>query len=94
MLTLLIQEARLSATMRGVEMDCREALYPGCIGVTEKALDKMSFWQKIKIVGRHSLQKIFAYLMVLSLLLILPECGVSVGVASVAQKLSDVRKEG
>lgn len=31
MLTLLIQEARLSATMRGVEMDCREALYPGCI---------------------------------------------------------------
>lgn len=36
----------------------------------EEALDKMSFWQKIKIVGRHSLQKIFAYLMVLSLLLI------------------------
>lgn len=70
MLTLLIQEARLSATMRGVEMDCREALYPGCIGVTEEALNKMSFWQKIKIVGRHSLQKIFAYLMVLSLLLI------------------------
>lgn len=66
----LIQEARLSATMRGVEMDCREALYPGCIGVTEEALNKMSFWQKIKIVGRYSLQKIFAYLMVLSLLLI------------------------
>lgn len=43
MLTLLIQEARLSATMRGVEMDCREALYPGCIGVTEEALNKMSF---------------------------------------------------
>ena len=36
----------------------------------QEALDKMSFWQKIKIVGRHSLQKIFAYLMVLSLLLI------------------------
>ena len=70
MLTLLIQEARLSATMRGVEMDCREALYPGCIGVTEKAHFIQSFWQKIKIVGRHSLQKIFAYLMVLSLLLI------------------------
>ena len=69
-LTLLIQEARLSATMRGVERDCWEALYPGYIGVTEEALDKMSFWQKIKIVGRHSLQKIFAYLMVLSLLLI------------------------
>lgn len=55
----LIQKARLSATMRGVERDCREALYPGCIEVTEEALDKMSFWQKI-----------FAYLMVLSLLLI------------------------
>ena len=61
---------RFNVTMRGVERDCREALYPGCIGVTEEALDKMSFWQKIKIVGRHSLQKIFAYLMVLSLLLI------------------------
>lgn len=45
-----------------VEKDCREALYPGCIGVTEKALDKMSFWQKIKIVGRHSLQKILLIL--------------------------------
>lgn len=55
----LIQKARLSATMRGVERDCREALYPGCIEVTEEALDKKSFWQKI-----------FAYLMVLSLLLI------------------------
>ena len=56
---VLIQKARLSATMRGVERDCREALYPGCIEVTEEALDKKSFWQKI-----------FAYLMVLSLLLI------------------------
>lgn len=66
----LIQEARFNVTMRGVERDCRETLYPGCIGVTEEALDKMSFWQKIKIVGKHGLQKIFAYLMVLSLLLI------------------------
>ena len=49
----LIQEAQLSATMRGVERDCREALYPSCIGVTEEALDKMSFWQKIKIVGKQ-----------------------------------------
>lgn len=69
-LTLLIQEARLSATMRGVEMDCWEALHLSHFKAIEEALDKMSFWQKIKIVGRHSLQKIFAYLMVLSLLLI------------------------
>ena len=66
----LIQEARLSATMRGVERDCREALHLSCIGVTEKFLDEMSFLHKIKVVGRHGLQKIFAYLMVLSLILI------------------------
>lgn len=66
----LIQEAQLSATMRGVEKDCWEALHLSHFKAIEEALDKMSFWQKIKIVGRHSLQKIFAYLMVLSLLLI------------------------
>ena len=66
----LIQEARLSATMRGVEKDCWEALHLSHFKAIEEALDKMNFWQKIKIVGRHSLQKIFAYLMVLSLLLI------------------------
>ena len=51
-------------------MDCREALNLSHFKAIEEALDKMNFWQKIKIVGRHSLQKIFAYLMVLSLLLI------------------------
>lgn len=56
MLTLLMG---YDLIQRGVERDCREALYSGCIGVTEEALDKKSFWQKI-----------FAYLMVLSLLLI------------------------
>lgn len=66
----LIQEAQLSATMRGVEKDCWEALHLSHFKAIEEVLDKMSFWQKIKIVGRHSLQKIFAYLMVLSLLLI------------------------
>lgn len=66
----LIQEAQLSATMRGVEKDCWEALHLSHFKAIEEALDKMSFWQKIKIVGRHSLRKIFAYLMVLSLLLI------------------------
>lgn len=66
----LIQEAQLSATMRGVEKDCWEALHLSHFKAIKEALDKMSFWQKIKIVGRHSLQKIFAYLMVLSLLLI------------------------
>lgn len=66
----LIQEAQLSATMIGVEKDCWEALHLSHFKAIEEALDKMSFWQKIKIVGRHSLQKIFAYLMVLSLLLI------------------------
>lgn len=66
----LIQEAQLSATMRGVEKDCWEALHLSHFKAIEEALDKMSFWQKIKIGGRHSLQKIFAYLMVLSLLLI------------------------
>lgn len=61
MLTLLmgydlIQEARFNVTMRGVERDCREALYSGCIGVTEKFPDEMSFLHKIKVVVRHGLQ--------------------------------------
>lgn len=78
----LIQEAQLSATMRGVEKDCWEALHLSHFKAIEEALDKMSFWQVVKIILKGGLKEIFAPLLALILLLIFSKVWVSAGVAS------------
>ena len=51
-------------------MDCREALHLSHFKAIEEALDKMSFWQVVKIILKGGLKEIFAPLLALILLLI------------------------
>lgn len=53
----LIQEARFDATMRGIEKDCWEALHPSHFIAIDEALDKMSFWQVVKIILKDGLKE-------------------------------------